>query len=165
MHTTSPTPVPGRRPNSTIRDDLAELTAGRQLKTGAASNPDVIDLIQQDHDEVRASLTKLEGTPTGERRDLFEEIVQHLARHEAAEELIVHAALRDQSADGLSVAAQVDVQEAALERLITEMDEMDPKGNDSLPSFHQLRQRILDHMDTRRTRSTRGSKRAWTCSA
>lgn len=106
---------------------------------------DIIDLLEADHDEVEALFGQLDETATSEREALFETIVTELARHETAEEAIVHPALRDQVADGESAVEILLQQEADAEDLMADMEEMDPGSSEFLAAFRQLREEVLAH--------------------
>lgn len=108
---------------------------------------DIIDLIHEDHQQVRELFSRIETTPPGERADLFQTIVYELARHEAAEETIVHPTLRDQVPGGESIASEVLEEESEAEQLLADMDEMDPESDEFLAAFRRLRDDVLEHAE------------------
>lgn len=108
---------------------------------------DVIDLIQADHQEFRTLFDSIDTIPPDQREDLFRTLVAELARHEAAEEALVHRALRDDVPDGESVAEQVLEEESGAERLLADMEKMDPTSSDFLDAFIRLRDDVIGHAD------------------
>lgn len=105
---------------------------------------DIIDLLIDDHTEFRTLFSQLDTTPAEQRGDLFRHIVSELARHEAAEEAIVHAATRDVPG-GEDVAQAVLAEEDQAEKLMAQMERMDPEGEEFLVAFRTLRQDVLAH--------------------
>ncbi|HEX2029208.1 MAG TPA: hemerythrin domain-containing protein [Nitriliruptorales bacterium] len=108
---------------------------------------DIVDAILEDHDVVRQLFAQLEETPPEERGDLFERIVYELARHEAAEESIVHPTLRDEVTGGEAVAAEVLEEESEAEQLMADMEGMAPTGEEFLQAFRRLRDDVLEHAE------------------
>ena len=108
---------------------------------------DVIELIRQDHQEVRELLGQIEAADAQSRGDLFHELVGELARHEAAEETIVHPTLRDEVADGRALAEEVLEEESEAEKLLARMERMDPSSDEFVEAFRSLRDDVLEHAD------------------
>ena len=108
---------------------------------------DVIELIQQDHQETRELLAQIETAPPEERGSLFEQLVGELARHEACEETIVHPTLRDEVTGGREVAEQVLEEESKAESVLAKMEKMDPASSDFVETFRSLRDDVLAHAD------------------
>lgn len=107
---------------------------------------DVIDLIRQDHDEIRELFSQLEDTARKDRGGLFRHIVSELARHEAAEEAIIHPTLRDELGDEQEAGSIVEEEQQA-EELMAQMEDMDPASEEFLASFRQLRDDVLEHAE------------------
>lgn len=108
---------------------------------------DIIDLLEQDHDEVEELFDRLDGAAAWEREELFNEIVTELARHEAAEEALVHPAMRDEVADGRSAVEAILEEESEAEQLMADMEDMDPDRSEFLEAFEQLRTEVLAHAE------------------
>lgn len=108
---------------------------------------DIIDLLEQDHDEVEQLLARLEECRQEERGELFREIVRELARHEAAEEAIVHPAMRDEVPDGGAEVQSILEEESEAEQLLADMEGMDPEGSEFLRAFRSLRTEVLAHAE------------------
>lgn len=108
---------------------------------------DIVDRLTDDHTEIRALLEQMETTPEDQRGDLFRHIVSFLARHEAAEEAVVHSATRDDVPGGEDVAQAVLEEEDQAEKLMAEMEKMDPAGDDFSVAFRRLRDDVLAHAE------------------
>ncbi len=104
----------------------------------------IIDHLRKDHDTVRDLFGRLDQTAPGGRQDLFREIVSELARHEAAEQAIVHPRTRD-AAHGDQVADSVIKEEQEAEELMADMESMDPEGDEFLAAFRKLHTAVENH--------------------
>lgn len=107
---------------------------------------DIIDLIRQDHAEIRLRFGRLEEAGPEQRGDLFREIVAELARHEAAEEAIVHPALRKEIGDE-ACADAILAEERDAEAMMARMEELDPTSAEFLAVCRDLRDDVLLHAD------------------
>ena len=107
---------------------------------------DIVDQLVDDHTGFRELFGRMETTPPDQRGDLFRSIVSELARHEAAEEAIVHAATRSLPG-GESIAREVLEEEAEAEKLLARMEKLDPTGAEFLAAFATLRQDVLAHAE------------------
>lgn len=110
------------------------------------ADKDIVDVLTDDHRRIRALFGRLDTTPVDQREDLFREIVGELARHEAAEESIVHAATRD-IPGGEQIAQEVLAEEDRAEKLMAEMEKLDPAGDEFARAFARLRDDVLSHAD------------------
>lgn len=108
---------------------------------------DIVDRLTDDHNEIRSLFGELDTTPTEQRGDLFRHIVSELARHEAAEEAVVHSATRDDVPGGEQIANAVLEEEDQAERLMAEMEEIDPTSQEFLTRFGHLRDDVLAHAE------------------
>ena len=108
---------------------------------------DIVDALIDDHNEFRALFARLDSTPAGGREDLFREIVSELARHEAAEEAVVHPAARDAAGNGGTVVDAVLEEESRAEKLMADMEKMDPESDEFLAAFESLRRDVLAHAE------------------
>lgn len=108
---------------------------------------DVIELIQQDHQQVRQLFGQIETADADSRGELFHELVGELARHEAAEEAIVHPTLRDEVTNGQAIAEDVLEEENQAESLLARMEKMDPASDEFVDAFHSLRDDVLEHAE------------------
>lgn len=108
---------------------------------------DIIELIQADHTEVRELMARIETADVEQREELFRTLVAELARHEAAEEAIVHPTLRDETPGGEVVAKSVLEEESQAEKLLARMEDMDPSSDEFVNAFASLRDDVLAHAE------------------
>jgi hemerythrin superfamily protein len=108
---------------------------------------DIIDHLLEDHRTVRSLFAQLDDLTPERRGDLFRVLVDALARHEAAEEVVVHPATRDQLEGGEAVARVVLEQESQAERLLSRMEGMEPADAGFYGAFRELRAQVLAHAD------------------
>ena len=112
---------------------------------------DIVDRLTDDHNQIRSLFAQVETTPANQRGDLFRHIVSELARHEAAEEAVVHSATRDDVPGGEQVAEAVLEEESQAEQLMADMEQMDPTGEEFLTSLERLRDDVLAHAEHEET--------------
>jgi hypothetical protein len=121
-------------------------TAPTQEKLMATSD-DIVDVLLEEHDDFRGIFDELDGMTPDEREDLFTYLVARLASHEAAEEAIVHRAMRDEIPDGGRVANAVLEEEASAEKLLAEMTDLDPTSEEFTRALERLREDVLAHAE------------------
>lgn len=112
---------------------------------GVMPKPDVVDLLLQQHMQIR-DLSMVVMAYSGERRrEAFRELVRLLSVHETAEEEVVHpVARRNADAGELIVSDRLDEEREAKE-LLEELDGMDPDDEQFLPRFLQMRSAVMSH--------------------
>lgn len=66
-----------------------------------AQDHDVIDLLLQQHREIRTQLDAVKAAHGEDRREAFQQLVRLLAVHESAEEQVVHPAARHDAGDAI----------------------------------------------------------------
>ena len=112
-----------------------------------AEERDVVAVIQDDHAEFRRLFAELETVPPDGREELFRYMVERLAGHEAAEEALVHKALRDDVPDGGELAQEVLEEENSAEDLLAEMDELDATSEAFMIALGNLKRDVLAHAE------------------
>ncbi|MBW3665240.1 MAG: hemerythrin domain-containing protein [Actinobacteria bacterium] len=137
-------PTPGGRGRGEVTTSVAGIHVARDQQEPTVAQ-DIVQLIQGDHDEVRALLQQLETAVPTARKELFERLVYELARHEAAEEAIVHPTLRDEVSNGEPIAESLLDEESKAEQLLADMESMDPESEEFLTAFAELRDDVLQH--------------------
>lgn len=108
---------------------------------------DVVDLLLQQHKEIRRLFTETKNARGKDREEAFDRLRRYLAVHETAEEEIVHPEARRTVDDGERVVdARLDEENQAkrmladLERAGTDADEFDTL-------LAQLRKAVVEHAD------------------
>jgi hemerythrin superfamily protein len=82
------------------------------------SETDVVDLLLEQHQQIRRLFDEVAAAVGDEKRDRFNDLVRLLAVHESAEEIVVHPAARRAIADGDRVVeARLDEEDRAKHEL------------------------------------------------
>ncbi|MFG2000214.1 hemerythrin domain-containing protein [Spirillospora sp. NPDC048911] len=110
-----------------------------------AMEQDVIDVLRQQHGEIRDLFDLVRTCAPGERREAFERLVRLLAVHETAEEEIVHPAARRTLPGGDGIVADRLEEERSAKELLSELDGMDTGDPQFMPKFDKLRTDVLTH--------------------
>jgi hypothetical protein len=110
----------------------------------AIGRDDVVAILVEQHQDIRALFLELDDAVGERRRDAFHRLVRLLAVHETAEEEIVHPAIRGLKG-GAPVASAREAEELRTKALLSTLDNMGPgaDGFDSL--LIQLRDDVLAH--------------------
>lgn len=108
---------------------------------------DIIDLLLDDHREFRELFPQVREATGEQREELFHYLVARLASHEAAEESVVHPALRDDVPGGVAVAVAVLQEEADAEKLLHRMTKMDVGSAEFAAALDDLERDVLAHAD------------------
>ena len=108
---------------------------------------DIVDVITEEHLRFRRLFSEVRQAPPTERRELFRHLVAELAGHEAAEEAIVHRALRDDVPGGKSTAESILQEENQAEKMLADMKNMDPVTPDFITRLDSLQNLVLSHAD------------------
>jgi hypothetical protein len=112
---------------------------------GAMPEPDVVDLLLQQHMRIRDLMTEVMAGSGDQRRTAFGELVRLLAVHEAAEEEVVHPAMRRHAAAGDAIADDRLQEEHDAKELLEQLDGMDPDAPDFMPLFLRMREAVITH--------------------
>lgn len=101
---------------------------------------DVIELLEHDHREVEQMFTEYEqATDPQERRTIADKIIIELVRHSEAEEQAVYPMIRSHIENGDSIVEHEIDEHSQAERLMKELDGMDPAN----PEFGVLMQQLM----------------------
>jgi hemerythrin superfamily protein len=106
-----------------------------------ASSKDLIDVITHDHREVEAVFKELEsgrGTPA-HRRDLVDHVIAELVRHSVAEEQYMYPAAREVLPDGDELADHELEEHAEAEKVLKQLDGLDPTD----PKFDEVLRTLM----------------------
>ncbi|HEY3941831.1 MAG TPA: hemerythrin domain-containing protein [Acidimicrobiales bacterium] len=106
---------------------------------------DIVQLLDRDHREAEALLSRFELTERSERGDYFWQVVHELVGHEVAEEIAVYPALRRHAPGGEAIADARIAEQAQAEQLLAEMEKLDSASTDFATSFIRLRSEVLEH--------------------
>lgn len=107
----------------------------------------VVDLLMQDHQDVKSSFAAFDSADRGKWWDMFQDLVSELVRHEVAEEEIVFPEARKLLANGDAIVDARIAEQSEAEELLSKME----KGGRDEPSFPghltQLRNAVLVHAE------------------
>lgn len=103
----------------------------------------IIEELRHDHEEVRQLFARIEEATGDERRDLFQDLVGELVRHEVAEEEILRPVSKRDAGEAIANARITEESEA--EELLKEMEKMDPSSGEFAAKFAKLRDEVERH--------------------
>jgi hemerythrin superfamily protein len=107
----------------------------------------VLDLLISDHRMAEQLLDRFDSVPSSGRSEYFCEVVHELVRHEMAEELVVYPALRSDAPNGAAQADARIAEQSEAERMLDEMEKLDPESPEFRAKFLQLRTAVLEHAE------------------
>src|SRR5579875_4119164 len=111
----------------------------------------LIDLLLEDHNEVKRLFTEIAGAK-GERRErLFDELRENLIRHEVAEEEIVRPLTKKNVPSGGTVADDRISEESKAEEVLKEMEKTELSSPEWEQLFERLRRDVLTHAENEET--------------
>ncbi|HEX6967211.1 MAG TPA: hemerythrin domain-containing protein [Micromonosporaceae bacterium] len=111
----------------------------------AVQQRDVVDLLRQQHDQIKDLFNQLKSAQGGQKREIFQDLVRLLAVHESAEELVVHPEARRQAGDRV-VEARLHEEDEAKHALaeLYELGVDHPHFNSRLEPFAQS---VIEHAE------------------
>lgn len=110
-----------------------------------ASPSKVVDLLQEDHEQVKALFDQLTRTAPEGRQDLFCHLVTELVRHEVAEEIVVYPAIRSDAPDGSAEVKPRLREQSAAEEKLAKMEKLDPTTPEFATELAELKSAVLAH--------------------
>ncbi|MGH9917363.1 MAG: hemerythrin domain-containing protein [Nitrososphaerales archaeon] len=110
----------------------------------------LIDELCQDHNEVRRLLARTQKAAGPQRRQLFEQLVGELVRHEVAEEEILRP-LSKKVADKRIANARLK-EESAAEALLKTMEKLDPDSAEFERKLSKLSTAVERHAEAEETK-------------
>jgi iron-sulfur cluster repair protein YtfE (RIC family) len=103
----------------------------------------IIEALRSDHDEVREMFGRLDAATGEQRRDLFQQLLSELVRHEVAEEEILRPVSKRDA--GEEIANARIHEESQAEQLLKEMEKLDPGSAEFSSKLATLRQEVESH--------------------
>lgn len=112
-----------------------------------ATTKSIVQLVKQDHEQVKQLFDRLDTEPDQDLGDLFCELRETVVRHEVAEELTLYPALREDVPGADAIAdARIREQSEAEEKL-AELEKMDSTTPEFRSQLVQLRGEVLQHAE------------------
>ncbi len=110
-----------------------------------ADQPDVVDLLLQQHRHIKKLFAAVETASSPKiRQDRFEELRRFLSVHETAEELVTHPRARMADGGNSVVDARLE-EETASKKLLASLDGMNVQDPSFDSRFKDLKKAVLDH--------------------
>jgi len=110
----------------------------------------IITALRQDHQEMRKLFARLEAASGKQRRELFQRLVGELVRHEVAEEEILRpVSMRDA---GEAIASARNKEESQAEKLLKDMEKLDPDSPEFASKLARLRRDVERHAEAEETK-------------
>jgi hemerythrin superfamily protein len=114
-------------------------------KPQARPGQDVVDILIQQHNQIRDLFDEVENSLGDARRDAFERLVRLLAVHETAEEEIIHPMARRMMPDGDEMVDDRLREEREAKKKLARLERMDPQSPAFLTALDELRVAVLTH--------------------
>jgi hemerythrin superfamily protein len=109
----------------------------------------IIEALRHDHDEVRETFGRLDAATGEQRRELFQQLVGELVRHEVAEEEILRPVSKRDAGEEIAN-ARIN-EESQAEQLLKEMEKLDPASAEFTSKLATLRQEVENHATAEET--------------
>lgn len=110
----------------------------------------IIDALRHDHDEVRDMFARLDAATGERRRELFQQLLSELVRHEVAEEAILRPVSKHDA--GKAIANARIKEESRAEELLKEMEKLDPDSAEFTAKLAKLRREVERHAEAEETK-------------
>jgi hemerythrin superfamily protein len=106
---------------------------------------DIVDVVLDDHQQIRALFTEFETARPDERDDLWQVIVRTLAVHETAEEEIVHPKARRHVDGGDDIVDERVAEEDTAKKELADLEKLGPGAPGFDERFTAFRRAVLEH--------------------
>ncbi|POX39328.1 hemerythrin [Streptomyces sp. Ru73] len=113
----------------------------------AEKQKNVVELLEQQHQQIRRLLDDVVNSKGDERKDHFQRLVRLLAVHETAEEEVVHPYVRDHIEGGEQVVKDRTTEEKGAKETLQRLEDMDTESSEFHRLFDELRQNVLAHAE------------------
>jgi hypothetical protein len=107
---------------------------------------DVVDLLREQHDEIRQRFAGVERSHGADRERRFAELSRAIYRHERGEQAVVHGAAQDATPAGDAIGAARRVEEGVIERSVADLADLGTGAPSFDRRFAELYRMVLAHM-------------------
>jgi hemerythrin superfamily protein len=111
----------------------------------ATQEQDVVDLLLEQHDQIRSLFSQVQSAQGTTKRELFEDLVRLLAVHESAEEEIVHPFARRKIEDGDSIVDARLHEEDEAKHVLAELYDLGVDHPGFATRFEMLAMSVTEH--------------------
>jgi hypothetical protein len=108
------------------------------------TRPDIVNILLEQHQSVRALLDRVVSSTGDERRAVFDEVRELLARHETGEEMILRPMTR-RVPGGEAVAEGRMAEENEAKEVLAALEKLDTQSGEFETTFAQFRASVLEH--------------------
>jgi hemerythrin superfamily protein len=105
---------------------------------------DVVDLLLDQHQQIRGLLSDVQDARGPERQRTFDEVRELLARHETGEEMVLRPLTR-KAPNGSAVADARFAEENEAKEVLARLEQMDVDSPEFDSTFSGFRQSVLEH--------------------
>lgn len=113
----------------------------------SAQSRDVVDLLVTQHQEVKALFTQLEGAPGPSKKGSFDRLVNLLAVHETAEEIVVYPAVRASGPDGDRLADARTTEEGQAKDALSELERLGVDSPEFATKLEAFQRMVVTHAE------------------
>ena len=115
------------------------------LMTTTGTGQDVVDLLLEQHDEIKSLFGQLRQARGEAKRELFEDLVRLLAVHETAEETVVHPAARRKIESGEEVVEQRLEEEDRAKKELADLYDLGVDSPEFDARLEKFAAEVIDH--------------------
>jgi hemerythrin superfamily protein len=116
-----------------------------QTRVRTRGKHDVVQLLLDQHVEIRKCLAEVSDSRGEPRRHAFQRLGRLMAAHETAEEMVLHPRARASIPGGPGIIADRLREEREAKELMASLDAMNPDDPEFDTQFALLQQMVLDH--------------------
>lgn len=121
------------------------------MQTSTGSHQDVVDLLVDQHEQIKRLLAELSAASGERKRDLFHNLVRLLAVHESAEEQVVHPTARRKIDDGESIVSARLAEESDAKHALAELYDLGVDHPDFDMRLRDFADDVLKHATAEET--------------
>lgn len=110
-----------------------------------ATKPDVVDLLLEQHGQIKQLFADLRGAQGERKRELFQNLVRLLAVHESAEEELIHPLARREMEGGEAMVSSRLAEEQHAKRALADLYEMGVEHADFDDRLYALGTAVIEH--------------------
>ncbi|MEU0568264.1 hemerythrin domain-containing protein [Nonomuraea sp. NPDC005983] len=111
------------------------------------TDKDVVDLLLNQHEEIKRLFTEVENAAPDDRAEAFQRLVRLLAVHETAEEEIVHPYTRHKLDDGDEVVGERLAEENAAKVMLSRIEQAGVDDPQFAANLATLRAAVVEHAE------------------
>jgi hemerythrin superfamily protein len=110
----------------------------------------ITEVLRSDHDEVREMFERVDGATGDKRKELFQQLLSELVRHEVAEEEILRPVSKRDAGEAIANARIKE--ESKAEELLKEMEKLDTSSAEFTTKLAKLRREVENHAEAEETK-------------